>query len=216
MRAEQRVAGVQLGEGERQLRLEAYDKRYHDLVQQRRDNVAVGGGTGSARGVDLFFKGALPLGWQSRTTVSLLRARRTDPNSGALAPASFDIGASTTTIVEREVRGVRVAAAWRSASGRPYTPIVGTAPDTATGRLRPRYGAPNSARLPAFRRLDLSASWYRPISPAWRSVLFVSVNNLLDRANLQGYTWSPDYTERLPVRSIFNRSVYFGATLIRQ
>jgi hypothetical protein len=42
------------------------------------------------------------------------------------------------------------------------------------------------------------------------------VNNLLDRANLQGYTWSPDYTERLPVRSIFNRSVYFGATLIRQ
>jgi hypothetical protein len=111
---------------------------------------------------------------------------------------------------------VRVAAAWRSATGRPYTPIVGATPEPGTGRLRPRYGPANSARLPDFRRLDLSASWYRPLSPAWRSVVFVSVNNLLDRSNLQGYTWTPDYAERVPVRSIFNRSVYFGATLLRQ
>lgn len=216
MRAEQRVAGVQMGEGDVQLRVEAYDKRYRDLVQQRRDNVAVGGGTGSARGVDLFVKGRLPFGLRSRSTLSLLRARRTDPNTGLQAPAPFDITTSATTIVERDVRGVRMAAAWRRATGRPYTPIVGTVPEPGTGRLRPRYGAPYSERLPDFRRLDLSASWYRPLSPAWRSVLFVSVNNLLDRRNLHGYTWSPDYRERRPVRSIYNRSVYFGATLLRQ
>ena len=112
--------------------------------------------------------------------------------------------------------GVRAAVAWRQATGRAYTDIVGADYDALEDRYIPRYGTPFGERLPAFRRLDVSASWYRVLSPHWRSVLFVSVNNILDRSNVQTLTWSRDYSERIPVRSIFNRSVYFGGTLIRQ
>ncbi len=216
MRAEQFVLGMQLGEGDLQFRLEAYDKRYRDLVQLRRDNSARGGGVGSARGVDLFFKGELPGAITARTTVSLLSARRTDPNTGALVRAPFDITASTTTIVEKLFGGVRAAIAWRHATGRAYTNVVGADYDAVEDRYLPRYGTPYGERLPAFQRLDVSASWYRALTPHWRSVFFVSVNNLLDRSNVQTMTWSRDYAERIPVRSIFNRSVYFGGTLIRQ
>ncbi len=216
MRAEQRVLGVQLGEGDLQFRVEAYEKRYRDLVQLRRDNTARRDGGGSARGVDVFFKGAIPGGFTSRTTLSALRARRTDPNTGVLARAPFDITMSATTIVEKMFGGVRTAIAWRQATGRPYTDIVGADYEAGDNRYIPRYGTPFGERLPAFRRFDVSASWYRVLTPHWRSVLFVSVNNILDRSNVQTMTWSRDYSERIPVRSIFNRSVYFGGTLIRQ
>jgi hypothetical protein len=44
-------------------------------------------------------------------------------------------------------------------------------------------------------------------------VSYVSLVNVLDRRNVQGWRYSADYAARQPVRSIFNRSVYFGATL---
>jgi hypothetical protein len=31
---------------------------------------------------------------------------------------------------------------------------------------------------------------------------------------VQSWTYSADYAERRPVRSLFNRSVYFGGTLL--
>jgi hypothetical protein len=171
---------------------------------------------GRARGVDLFFKGSLPGGISSRTTFSALSARRTDPNTGVLARAPFDITTSAATILEKVFGGVRTAVAWRQATGRAFTDVIGADYDVAEDRYTPRFGTPFGQRLPAFQRLDLSASWYRALTPHWRSVLFVSVNNILDRTNVQTMTWSEDYSRRIPVRSIFNRSVYFGGTLIRQ
>jgi hypothetical protein len=44
-------------------------------------------------------------------------------------------------------------------------------------------------------------------------VSYVSLVNVLDRRNVQQWRYSADYATRRPVRSIFNRSVYFGATL---
>ena len=73
-------------------------------------------GEGRSRGIDLFFKGSLPGGFSSRTTLSALRARRTDPNTGTLAPAPFDISSSATTIVEKQLGGVRAAVARRMAA----------------------------------------------------------------------------------------------------
>ena len=47
-------------------------------------------------------------------------------------------------------------------------------------------------------------------------MIYASVNNIFDRVNVQSYTYTRDYSQRIPVQSIFNRSFYFGATLIRQ
>jgi hypothetical protein len=217
MRAEQRVLGLQMGEGPIQLRLELYHKRYHDLAQQSRENEAVGGGVGTARGMDFFFKGAGPFGTTTRSIVSHVRSRRTDPNTGVLARSEFDVTWTQTHIVERMWgTGWRLAAAYRDASGRPFTPVVDATFDVERGVWAPEYGSTMSERLPMFRRLDVSWSYFRVLSPTLRSVVYVSVNNVFDRANVQSYRYTSDYGRRIPVRSIFNRGLYFGFSLIRQ
>ena len=70
-----------------------------------------------------------------------------------------------------------------------------------------------SERLPDFRRLDLSTSYFRQITPGLQSVVFVSLMNMLDRNNAQRYRYNPDYSRRYLVPSLFERSVYFGGTI---
>jgi hypothetical protein len=77
----------------------------------------------------------------------------------------------------------------------------------------PRYGAPNSERLPAFARVDFSASWYRPLASHGQFVAYVAVTNVLDRSNVYVRQYTADYTSAYDVRSIFNRAVYFGGVL---
>jgi hypothetical protein len=103
--------------------------------------------------------------------------------------------------------------AYRYATGRPFTPVAGSTFDASRQVYVPAYGAPMSERLPAFRRLDLSTSYFRQITPGLQSVVFVSLMNMLGRENAQSVRYSPDYSRRFVVPSIFERSVYFGGTI---
>jgi hypothetical protein len=79
----------------------------------------------------------------------------------------------------------------------------------------PDFGLPMAERLPAMRRLDLAASYLRAAGPSLRLVLYGGLTNALDRVNVFTYRYSRDYAERIPVRSVFNRSVFVGASLTR-
>jgi hypothetical protein len=216
MRATQAVAGLQIGEDAVSLRVEAYLKRYRDLAQLTRDYTVVASGSGRARGIDIFFKVPLPLGFTTRETFSVLSARRSDPNTGVMARAPFDISSSQTLIVEHASPfGIRTGLAYRAATGRPITPVTSAHYDPAQNLYLPEYGAPMSERLPALRRLDLSFSRYRPLGRGWSGVLYVSLSNVLNRENVYDYRYSTDYRQRFPIRSIFNRAVYVGASLLR-
>ena len=72
-----------------------------------------------------------------------------------------------------------------------------------------------SARLPMYDRIDLSASWYRRFGASLEGVLYWSISNVLDRENVHAYRYTPDYSVRVPSRSIFNRAHYFGASITR-
>jgi hypothetical protein len=85
--------------------------------------------------------------------------------------------------------------------------------DSILHAWQPSHGKPNSARLPAFHRVDVSFSRLVPLSAERLLVLFVSMNNIFDRKNIYEYTYNEDYTKRIPSRSQFQRSVYFGASL---
>jgi hypothetical protein len=218
MRARQAVVGMQMGEGSIIFRVEAYHKRYDDLALQTRDFDVVAGGRGTSRGIDIFYKGRLPIGGiDVRSISSYLVARRTDPETGAIVRAPFDVSATHTFIAERGfANGVRLGMSYRTATGKPFTPIVGATYDPARAIYVPTYGAPMSDRFPSLRRFDISASRFMPITANINSVIYVSVSNLFDRANVQSWQYSRDYSERVGLRSIFNRSVYFGASLIWQ
>ncbi len=216
MRARQGVIGVQIGSDVQLVRVEVHAKRFDDLALRTRDHEVVSGGSGYARGVDLFVRGGLPFGFRVRYAMSHVKAERTDPHSGSIARSPFDIRFSHTAVVERHF-GMHwtIATAYRAATGRPFTPITGATFDDDRDIYTAEYGAPMGERLPDFRRLDLSVSWFGRITPAWQAVFYVTLTNALDRTNVQAYRYSPDYTRRTPVQSVFNRSIYFGTTITR-
>lgn len=214
MRARQRIVGAQVGGADRMLRLEAYDKRYDDLAQRTRDYDVVAGGTGRARGLDVFAKGRAALGVSGRVSYSYVSSRRTDPDAGIVTRAPFDVTHSLTAVAEHALpAGVRASVAYRYATGRPFTPVTGATYDPSRPVYVPTYGAPMSERLPAFRRLDVSASYFRQLTPGLASVVFASLMNALDRNNAQRYRYNADYSRRSLVSSLFERSVYFGGTI---
>lgn len=215
MRAVHSIVGAQVGESSTMARIELYDKRYSDLAQQTRDYSTSADGHDYARGADVFLKWLSPLGTSARLTYSHVLSRRTDPNTGTVANAPFDIPNSLTLIVERKLGdGWQIGSAYRYATRRPITPVLGATRDTAEYRWAPIYGAPTSERLPHFARLDVSVSQLRQLCANWHAVLYASVNSVLARSNVFDYTYSADFTERKAVSNLFNRSLYFGATLI--
>lgn len=214
MSARQAVIGAQIGENSHIARVELYDKRYSDLAQLTADNFVVGGGTGASRGVDVFLKGDIPGVIGGRFSYSFVDARRTDPASGIRARASFDVTHSVTLVADKSLGlGMSLSGALRYATGKPHTPVTGATFDQSSNRWVPTYGAPFSLRLPPLQRVDLSISRFMPLSPRSFLVLFASVNNLFDRVNVYEYRYNVDYTERIPVRSLFNRSFYIGGSI---
>jgi len=214
MRSTHTVAGVQLGHDAAMLRIEAWSKRYRDLVQQDRDRNIAAGGRGHSRGIDIFAKWPQWQGFSGRTALSLLRARRTDPDTRELARSPFDISRMWTSVLEQQL-GSRwsVGLTLRSATGRPFTPIVDANFDAGQQVWVPVYGPPMSERLPGFRRTDFSLSHLAPLGAGRLLVAFLGISNLFDRVNVHDYTYTSNYAERRVVRSQFKRSIYFGVTV---
>ncbi len=214
MRADQLVGGFQLGEGERILRIELYEKRYRDLAQMDRDNRVVLGGTGTSHGLDFFLKGEAPGKVKGRMAYSYICARRTDPNTGVVAPAPADITHAGTLGLERPItQSTNSGIAVHFATGRPYTEVLSADFDPTLNTFVPTFGPPMGSRVPVLFRIDANLSRIVSLGPKAFVVLYASVNNLLDRKNIYQYTYTRDYTQRIEVPSLFNRSFYFGATL---
>jgi hypothetical protein len=216
MRASHAIVGVQAGEQGQMIRLELFDKRYHDLAQVTRDYDVTRDGIGSSRGMDLFVAGTATRGMRWRLSFSALAAQRTDPSTGELARAPSDVSRSVTSIVQQSLgAGWHLAVSHRYATGRPYTPVVGAVRDPQRDLWVPRYGAAMSERLPSFRRVDVGLTHLRRAARL-SAVFFSSVSNLFDRDNVFTYRYTSDYQSRIPVRSLFKRTFYVGASLSSQ
>ncbi|MGH7566561.1 MAG: TonB-dependent receptor [Gemmatimonadota bacterium] len=214
-RAVQLVAGVQAGNpSEKLFRVEAYVKEYDELAQLDREDRAIGGGEGNSRGIDVFVKGRGPWGTNGWISYSVVDAERTDPDTGEIARAPFDVTQSLIAVVGREIRpGWNARAAWRYATGRPFTDVTGAVPGPDGEVWIPAYGEPFGARQPAFHRLDLSFSRLVFFGEDGLLVVFASINNVYDRFNLMEYRWAEDYSRRFPVQDRTPRRVFVGISI---
>ena len=214
-RALQLVAGLQAGAPTSGLfRVEAYHKQYDDLAQLDREDRAVARGEGSSRGVDVFLKGAGPGGTNGWIAYSLVDAERTDPDTGTRARAPFDVTHGLVVVAGRQIRpGWNARAAWRYATGRPFTDVIAAEPAADGVGFVPIHGAPFAERQPAFHRLDLSFSHLVFFGDDGLLVVFASLNNVYDRENVLEYRWTDDFTTRIPVRDRTKRSVFVGMSI---
>ena len=86
--------------------------------------------------------------------------------------------------------------AFRYATGRPYTPI--TSLYLIGGNVMKSYGPPNSALLPAYHRLDLSATWSAvsgPKSHPFTHLVSLSLINAYGRKNPEFITYVIDISK---------------------
>lgn len=90
---------------------------------------------------------------------------------------------------------------FRFVSGSPRTPVTGSVLDASSGTYVALYGPTNSTRLPAFNQLDLRVdrTWtYR----TWKLALYLDVQNVTNRGNVEGYSYSYDYRQRSPATGL--------------
>lgn len=209
MRVNEVIGAVQFGKNDRLARFEVYTKEYSHLVALDRNYLPVAGGVGRAEGFDVFLRSSLPWAMNGRATYSFGNSRRTDPDSGQVAAAPFDVTHTASVIVERAFGGWVTGLAARYASGRPFTPIIDGVP-AATGGFSPVYGAPSSERYPSLLRFDLSTSRYYRLNRHTGLVLYAAITNVLGRENVYSYEYSDDFKSRRPTPSLFKRGLYCG------
>lgn len=225
------VAGVTMDRDPLLLRVESYWKPYDDLLVRTGPEAYESGGTGQARGIDVFAQYGTFLetpvsGW---IAYSLLDADRTQPRDIGTqvvldhGPAPFDLTHQVSLVGKVEVvPRVYAGASYRLTSGAPYTPVVGThmvgtdmgEPRTGSGgNILPVDGPVGSQRLPKYQRIDLQLSYFWPLGDGRHALFYAAVNNALDRRNALGVTYSPDYQRAGLQRSLFRRSFYVGVNI---
>ena len=73
-----------------------------------------------------------------------------------MADSGFDVRNTVALTGQWRIGYSTVSLAYRFATGRPYTPVVGAVPSGTPGVFSPIYGAPYSERVPDFDRFDFS------------------------------------------------------------
>ena len=191
-----------------EMRATLYDKEYRNLFLGTSGGLISGGGRGYARGGEFFLKKKAGR-YEFLLVYNALRSKRRENDSPTLSPSPYEIIHSATAIVKRTLRKGSVGLRYSFATGRPYTPLEGRAWDDDGQDCRPVWGAPYSARYPAYQRLDLNGNF--SLSMFNRLViLYFGVTNLLNNKNILRYDYSDQYASRREQSSIFGRTVFLG------
>ncbi len=215
------ILGWHTEQGPWMLRLEAYHKQYRNLTLAAKESTYSSSGEGSSQGLDVFLKYSAYLetrlnGW---IAYSLLDSKRLQNRHVGRArvieqgPSPYDITHNLTVVGK-----VRVAwylygsVTFRHATGRPITPVLDALAGEGGNYYLPVEGPPGSERLPDFRRLDVSASYFLPLG-AHNATVYLSVGNTLNRPNVLDYDYSLDYSTRSERSTQYRRFLYFGAVI---
>ncbi len=183
-----------------ELSVDGFYKDLGDLVVQHADARAPSGvgydnsGSGRAYGAEVLLRykpSKRFFGWVAYT---LSRSERRDGNEKyhlfdwdqthiLSAVASYKLG-----------RGWELGARFRYVTGKPYTPATAAVFDSDAGAYQPIDGLANSARDPAFHRLDvrLEKTWS---FEAWKLSAYVDVQNAYNRKNVEGRSYNYNYSK---------------------
>ncbi len=192
------------------IRVEGYYKKLSDLIttdpQINYDN----DGSGFSWGADAFFQKKVSGSWSGWLSYSYSVSRRKDHPAEPYYYPLQDQRHTLSLVANYQPRARwNIGLKWQFNTGKPYTPIeqVIYLPDSTGNAIPlPLEGAVNSARFPAYSRIDFRIDrqlriWGNPAE------IYLEVINLLNRNNVYDYNYNSDYSEvkainqlpRLPV-----------------
>lgn len=201
-RAEHYILNYQRIKSDRTFRVELYEKGYDDLVKYNYTSAdwLNNSGNGYARGFDIFWRDKKTLKntnyWISYSFLDTERDYREFPTAAAPTFTSKHTASLVYKYWFAKIRS-SVGATYTYASGRPY--------------YNPNRPASEflSDRTPDYHNLSINASRLTTIRGNF-TVIFFSVNNVLNRENIFGYRYSADGTQRMPVSPPNLRNFFIG------
>ncbi|HVP67050.1 MAG TPA: TonB-dependent receptor [Anaeromyxobacteraceae bacterium] len=152
-------------------------------------------GTGRIYGVETLLKATFGDRFSGWIAYTYQRSLRTNPPSPE-APFDFDQPNNLTVLGTYNLgRGWSMGLRFRLVSGNPYTPIVSSIYDPATGVYVPLYGDTNSDRLGTFWALDFRVDKVWTFKD-WKLTLYLDTQNVTNHKNQEGWTYNYDYSQR--------------------
>ncbi len=183
-----------------EIKVAGYYKNLVDLVTNDDDVRYLNQGVGFAQGTEVFLRhqaGERFLGWGS---YAYGLSKRRDRPGEPYRYYSFDqTHVATLAATYSPTPTWEIGAKWQYRTGNPYTPVLGANlqldPRNGESIYVPTYAATNSARLPAYHRLDAKISKAFRFDH-WQMRVFLELLNVYNRKNLLDFSYSEDYTEK--------------------
>ncbi len=187
-------------------RVEGYKKDFSNLIVANPilspGQAYINTGSGYAQGLEIFLRQPPTerfFGWIAYTH-SL--SQRQDSPSGPTFPFEYDepnglIAVGTYKFNPGWDMGFKVLLD----AGLPYTPVASAGQTAVTVNGQPttiyvaQYGPTDSARLPAYKRLDFSTS-IKTTYDTWEWKVYLDIVNLLGTKNVLGYQYNNTYTQK--------------------
>lgn len=190
-----------LDEEKRTFRIEAYYKKYDDLIAGIRNNyqwiILDNSGSGFARGIDVFWRDkSLPMidYWLS---YSYLDTKRKYLDYKSEATPTFAAKHTFNIVYKHFIPKITtsVGFTYTYATGRPYF-----------NPNNPEYLADNT---PDYHNLSFTASYLTAIKDHF-TVIYTGIGNIIGYKNIYGYRYSKDGTKRQEITSPTLVSVFIG------
>ena len=199
-----------------EIKVAGYYKNLDNLVINDDDARYLNQGVGFAQGTELFLRhqtGQRFVGWGS---YAYGLSKRRDRPGNPYRYYSFDqTHVATLAAAYSPTPTWEIGAKWQYRTGNPYTPVLGATPelDPRNGEsiYVPVYAETNSARFPAYHRLDVKISRAFRFDK-WRMRVFLELLNAYNRKNLLDFNYNDDYTEKEDIYQ-FPIIPYLGITV---
>lgn len=196
------------------LRVESFYKKYSNLISYSQYSFNyTNDGSGFVKGVDVFLKVRLRPKFNGWISYSIVDSKRKQYDAAKETSADFDITHTLSVVGTYNItNSLTVGATYRVSTGRPFTPLTGSAFDSTQSVYVPFYALKNSDRFPTYQRVDLNAQYIFALFGKF-AVAFFALNNALNTKNLYEYNYNFDYTQRREVFTTNERTIYFGIGL---
>ncbi|MEZ4828164.1 MAG: TonB-dependent receptor [Bacteroidia bacterium] len=172
----------------------------------------VGNGSSLAKGIDIMVqkKWGNYTGWISYSLGRVIQ-RFPGIEAGKAFPAPYDHLHKLNSVNTYSVRNWELSLNWTLASGKPYTDLVERyVTRQSSEELEVDLGARNAARLPAYHRLDFSATYsLLPKDKNSDLKVGISIFNLYNRKNVRDFRYSvvTDAKRKQPELISMNRNL---------
>ena len=173
-------------------------ERDGEVVEERSDNT----GQGRAYGLELLLRHRTANGFFGWIAYTFSRSERRPEPGEPWQLFEYDQTHILTILGSYDLgRNWTIGARFRFVTGNLHTPVIGTTYDVTDDEFVPAYGEPNSARVDAFHQLDIRVdkTW---IFDAWTLNLYLDVQNVYNRGNVEFMGYNYDYTEQMPTTGL--------------